>query len=252
MSVLTREKKTSGSKEKSTQQQEKKGISKKRKVSPKTVGNIASTERLEHMLHETEDALAELQPKIEKLEQQLDKLNELKLSKQKLITLKLSLKSILSNFAETNLTSSNDSNSCFTSFNTMETSVNSEVFNKNKAFIDTSKKLKTSLKTFKNFNPETIFIPEKAFHEADSFLRRKTSVNYNLFQAIVHHGGKASTEQIRQYLIENRIQQPTHQEGFEEVPLTDISSRVNYLVRKGLVQPDERGSFIACVGWENA
>jgi hypothetical protein len=37
--------------------------------------------------------------------------------------------------------------------------------------------------------------------------------------------------------------------GFEEVELTDISSRVNYLVRKGLVNPDGRGNFVSCLGW---
>jgi hypothetical protein len=94
-----------------------------------------------------------------------------------------------------------------------------------------------------------MFLPEMAFNQVDAVLRKKTSINYDLFRAIILNGGKASTEEIKRYLISNHIKQPASGEGFEDVELTDISSRVNYLVRKGIVRPDGRGTFISCLGW---
>ena len=100
--------------------------------------------------------------------------------------------------------------------------------------------------------PAGAFLPELAFHQADSLLKRKSSINYDLFRAIVFNGGQASTEQIRQYLIEHRIKQPASGESFDDVELTDISARVNYLVRKGLVKAEGRGVFSSCLGWAEA
>jgi hypothetical protein len=210
----------------------------------KATATISSTERLQEMLQETERELETIQPKIDRLELQLQKLKELKLSKQKLITLKLSVQSILSNFSEQRMPDKN-----------------TELYDE----IDKAKLNKLSLETIAK-RPETklitkpknmlapsvnngAFLPEQAFIEADEILKRKQSINYDLFRAVVFSGGCASTEQIRQYLIENNIKQPASGESFENVPLTDISARINYLVRKGVVKPGERGTFLSCLGW---
>ena len=82
-------------------------------------------------------------------------------------------------------------------------------------------------------------------------LKKQNSINFELFRAIVFNGGQASTEQIRQYLVENRIAMPGTGQFFDDIPLTDISSRVNYLIRKGLVTSGGRGVFVSTLGWEN-
>jgi hypothetical protein len=203
---------------------------------------ISSTSRLEELLDETESELANLQPQIEKLEKQLDKLKELKLAKQKLITLKLSIKSILSNFS----TSQNDNTTTPVDAVNLTKKLSQEALN-NK----TSTSQATSL-TSAPANPGEIFLPEQAFAEVNTVLRKRTSLNYELFRAIVFKGGKASTEDIKAFLVENDIRQPASGESFEAVDLTDISSRVNYLVRKGVVKPDGRGNFISLLGWSDS
>ncbi len=195
--------------------------------------SITSEKRLEEMLEEAEAELEKIQPQIEKLEKQADKLRQLKLAKQKLITLKLSLKSILENFSK----------------NKVEPSIllsGSPELRNLMAGRESSVRLSTSQSTE---NASKIFLPDLAFSEVDRILRKKTSMNYEIFRAIVFNGGKATTEQIKAYLVENGITQPTTGEGFENVELTDISSRTNYLVRKGLVSPDGRGLFISNLGW---
>lgn len=209
------------------------------KKTAKVNAKISSTDRLEDLLAETEGELELLEPKIEKLEKQLEKLKELKLAKQKLITLKLSIKSILNNYSKSDAltkellsTSTNFSEN----FTTKKLQGNLSI---------PSKAIQTSPSPFSN----RTFIPERAFAEADTVLRKKTSINYELFRAVVYNGGQATTEQIKAYLLEHDIKQPANGQGFEQVELTDISSRVNYLVRKGLVTPDGRGRFICALGW---
>ena len=51
-----------------------------KKTKNKSLPNISSTERLQEMLNEAEKELELIQPKIDKLENQLQKLKELKLS----------------------------------------------------------------------------------------------------------------------------------------------------------------------------
>jgi hypothetical protein len=94
-----------------------------------------------------------------------------------------------------------------------------------------------------------VFIPELALQEASTLLRRKNSINYELFRAIVLNGGRADTQTVKRYLLEHDIRQPGSGENFERVALTDISSRVNYLVRKGVVTSDGHGSFVSRFGW---
>ncbi|MEM0952466.1 MAG: hypothetical protein AAGI66_10060, partial [Cyanobacteria bacterium P01_H01_bin.74] len=127
---------------------------------------------------------------------------------------------------------------------------------------ESSKKLHKSINTREIHQKNTIqgvlhfestlgktFIPERAFEAVKTTLRRQESINYQLFKAIVLAGGKARTEEIKAYLIENNIVQPASGENFEAVPLTDISSRVSYLVRKNLVEVVQRGVFQVTVGW---
>lgn len=216
----------------------------------KNLANIASTDRLEELLEEAERELELLQPKIDKLEKQLDKLKELKLAKQKLITLKLSIKSILSNFSNSKVS-------------TLVNDLPEIMLSKSAESLNLSEVQKTS----QILQPATVnvksvpvsavllegtFLPEMAFKQVDTVLRKKTSINYDLFRAIVFNGGSANTEEIKQYLVEHHVKQPASGEGFEAVELTDISSRVNYLVRKGVVKPDGRGTFISCLGWTDS
>lgn len=216
------------------------GIMKKNKTKKvKISSRISSSSRLEELLEETESELASLEPQIEKLEKQLDKLKELKLAKQKLITLKLSIKSILSNFS----TSQAEQNTTEVIVNDLSERLSTQVLNKNYSTLPKPKPASESIEL------PGVFLPERAFGEVNAVLRKKTSMNYELFRAIVFNGGKANTEEIKQYLVEHNIRQPASGEGFQAVELTDISSRVNYLVRKGIVQPDGRGNFVSLLGW---
>lgn len=208
------------------------------KKNAKLSKNISSTERLEELLTETQEELDSLEPQIERLEKQLDKLKELKLAKQKLITLKLSIKSILENFSKSD------------AVNITTPVKNLEAEQKLSSYL-LNKSVKTSLTTKKTYSAGAFF-PELAFQEVAGTLRKKTSINYELFRAIVLNGGRATTEEIKQYLVENRIKQPASGDSFENVELTDISSRINYLVRKNLVKPEERGTFVSCLGWAEA
>jgi hypothetical protein len=210
----------------------------------KSVANLSSSKRLEELLEETNRELELLQPKIDKLEKQLDKLKEMKLAKQKLITLKLSIKSILSNFSENKAGSDTTKIINKELSEILSSSPEDTLLKTSQDIRDTSK-----LKTGHFESTGTTFVPDMAFNQVNAILRKKTSINYDLFRAIILNGGKASTEQIKQFLVENRVKQPASGEGFEQVELTDISSRVNYLVRKGVVRPDGRGTFISCLGW---
>jgi len=215
-----------------------------KKTKNKSLPNISSTERLQEMLNEAEKELELIQPKIDKLENQLQKLKELKLAKQKLITLKLSIQSILSNFSDKKISA-------------LETIVSKDYFSEDqetkrvsqKPAIQKTKHVVNTVQKLKYQPPQGMFLPELAFQQVDAVLKRKNSINYDLFRAIVLNGGSASTEQIRQYLIDNQIKQPASGEGFDKVELTDISARVSYLVRKNLIKPDGRGIFTSCLGW---
>lgn len=209
-------------------------------VSPsKKPGSISSMKRLEDLLQETESELETLQPKIERLEKEIEKLKDLKRTKQKLITLKLSIKSIIENFSDadpgTDLTTALQE---FTS-----------PFADERYTSRTSSSRDSMPTGIEKWIPPGTFLPDRAFEEANTILRQKNSTNYEIFRAVVFNGGRASTEQIKDYLVENNIKQPTTGEGFEGVDLTDISSRTNYLVRKNILKANGKGSFIANVGW---
>lgn len=194
--------------------------------------SVADTRQLEALLLQTESELEALQPTLEKMEAELEKLKELKLQKQKLITLKLSLKSILNNFSSA---SKDFTPEVLTTTNITKTAVR-ERLNENAS---------------SNRYFQGTFLPDVAFERARRLLKKQNSINFELFRAIVFNGGQASTEQIRQYLVENRIAMPGTGQFFDDIPLTDISSRVNYLIRKGLVTSGGRGVFVSTLGWEN-
>jgi hypothetical protein len=213
----------------------------------KVLSAISSTERLREMLEEAEQELESIQPKIDKMEIQLQKLKELKLAKQKLITLKLSVQSILSNFSDFKSADLN-TKELVTNFSQSPEKLNIET----KQNETVTKPNSVKSETLKNPRPVGVFLPELAFNQADAILKRKSSINYDLFRAIVFNGGQAHTETIRQYLVDHQVKQPASGESFEGVELTDISARVNYLVRKGLVKSEGRGLFISCLGWAEA
>jgi hypothetical protein len=103
-------------------------------------------------------------------------------------------------------------------------------------------------------NPEKgnyIFIPELAFEQSKTAIKRRESVNFELYKAIVLNGGVANSEQIKQHLVDNDIRQPNKDNAsFEDVSLTDISSRISYLITKGAVKTRGRGVFASAFGWQ--
>lgn len=218
----------------------------KKSVKPsKSKPKVSSLNRLESLLEETEQELERLSPQIEKLEKQVEKLRQLRLEKQKLITLKLSLQSILENYSDSKVAREAD----YTLENYLPYgTASSRTLHSPMAGWQGS--MSYNHPPFPAPRQQTgTFIPDMAFQQVSQVLRKRNSLNYELFRAIVFNGGQASTEQIKQYLVEHQITQPASGQGFEAVELTDISSRVNYLVRKGLVNPDGRGNFVSCLGW---
>jgi|GEM_PF-1240554 len=202
---------------------------------------IASDERMSALIQEAESELAEIEPRIQELEKLTEELQDLKTQKQKLLTFKLSLEAISNNYAKHTLDASthktNDSRQF--QFVTSFSSKNSNGHTK-QPFLSTSQR--------SNLNERGSFDPSEAIRQAKRVVRI-SSLNYQLFQALVENGGIIDTPAIKQFLLQQDIRQPGTGESFQEVPLTSISSRMNYLVRKGLVEADGRGMFIAHVGW---
>ncbi len=230
----------------------KQASTKKQKVLPskrEALSAISSPDRLEALLQEAENELALLQPQIEKIEKQIEKLRELKLNKQKLITFRLSVQSILSNF-----------NKDLASYAPEAITIETDDYYDGRLRVQdnahhfyTDKPMAPSVRAQvrrRGITPENAtFIPEHAFQQASLILTRRNSINYELFRAIVFCGGVATTDDIRAFLLQHDIRQPGTGETFEDMGLSDISSRVNYLVRKGIVKPDGRGVFVSCLGW---
>jgi hypothetical protein len=189
---------------------------------------LASPERLEELLKQTETELKEIQPKIDELEKSLLELRELKLVKQRLLTLKMSLSTILENIDKDKVKES--------SIGFLEEDLG---------------RAEAKLFNFSELSASKSFYPDKALQDVDRILKQRNSLNYEMFKAVVFNGGKATTEEIKRYLVESGLKQPQTGEGFEATPLTEISSRANYLVRKGVLQPLERGAFYSTLGWSD-
>lgn len=188
--------------------------------------SLVSQERLHLLFQEAENQLEQLQPRIDELENMVQELRELKQTKQRLLTLKMSLMTLI------------------------DTSKNDDILLSNTNLTtDSFQDVETKLFNFNELSAIKMFHPDVAFKQADQILKQKDSLNYQIFKAVVYQGGKANTEQIRQFLVDSGVQQPHTKKGFEDVPLTEISSRANYLVRKGVLKPLERGSFYSILGW---
>ncbi len=187
---------------------------------------LVSSEQLQALLGQAEEELQEIQPNIEQLEQQIQQLQELKQRKQRLLTFKMSISTLLDNIHQDNALGQG----AIVSSRLVQEQEND--------FLD-----------FETLSSSKTFHPEEALNRVQHILKQKSSLNYEMFKAVVFLGGKASTEEIKTYLVEGGIRQPQTGESFEAVPLTEISSRVNYLVRKGILKPLERGLFYTPLGW---
>ena len=193
--------------------------------------SITSENRVQNLIEEASKELMSIIPEIEELESSIHKLGELKDKKHKLESLIINLKSILPKNDAT-IHEAKD-----TQFNYAHKTLKSRFSNVNKISLDT-------------INGRKVFVPDVALSNAKNFLRTKNNINFEIYKAIVFNTGEASTDEIKYYLIKNNIKQPKTGKGFEDVPLKEISSRTNYLVRKNLLISYTPGSFSTIFGWE--
>lgn len=195
---------------------------------------LSNEEHLSDLLEETASELETIERCIEALEEQMAQLRQFKLRRQRLLQLKLTLEGLLS-------TESNGAS--FLPSATLYGSVESTGNTAPPASKATAPPARSPWVGEGNFEPEL------AFHQADSVLKRKDSMNYHLYKAIVLAGGKADIEQIRAYLVENEVRLPTSNQTFDQVDRAAISSRVHYLIRRGIVESVGTGVFRSCLGW---
>lgn len=190
--------------------------------------NLAQPEQLQALLNQAENELGQIQPRINELEDLAQELRELKLAKQRLLTLKMSLAALLD-----------------------QGTIQNNALDYSRYTDDELAKLENKLLPFNELSALKIFHPDDALNEVQYILKQKQSLNVDMFKAVVFHGGKATTEEIKAFLVECGAKQPQTGESFENVPLTEISSRVNYLVRKGILHPADRGLFYTHLGWKD-
>ncbi len=195
--------------------------------------SITSKDRLENLVGEAVVELEAINPEIEYLEECVLKLAELKERKHKLTSLIINLKSIL---PKQNLTQRNVG---VTSENIKTSGSNLRQKNVNRISVDT-------------INGRKVFVPEVALSDVKNLIRTRNNINYEIYKAIVFNTGESSTEEIKYYLVKNNVKRPKTGEGFENVPLSEISSRVNYLVRKNLLVTTSAGVYSTVYGWEEA
>lgn len=202
-------------------------------MSDKNDDSITSSNRLGTLVAEAESELSVIIPEIEYLEECVLKLTELKERKHKLTSLIVNLKSILpkQNLAQIDITNSNTGTQKHANI-LRQKSVN-------KISVD-------------SINGRKIFVPELALSDVKNHLRTRNNINYEIYKAIVFNTGEATTEEIKYYLVKNNIKRPKTGDGFEDVPLSEISSRINYLVRKNLLISYSAGVYSTVYGWEEA
>jgi TolA-binding protein len=192
--------------------------------------SLADPEQIQHLYQQACEELDQLEPELRELELQITQWQQryqtLKQNKQRLLTIKLSLHTMVSLGDEP-----------------LETGDSDAVKGTAAALTLPDNTVTASPAKVSQFSAEV------AFHEVNQRLRQRDSVNYEIFRAIVYQGGRANTDQIKQYLIEQDIRQPATGTPFHEVTLADISARVNYLVKKGLVVIEQRGQFKSVFGW---
>lgn len=188
--------------------------------------SIASEASLSTLLERANQELLAIQPAVEELETKVAELKILKAKKQRLLALKMSVMALLDTSTKAIALEEDPDETDLSVFTEIKTKLN-----------------------FENLSADYVFLPQQALEEVDDHLKQKQSLNYQIFQAVVFNGGKASTDAIKQYLVETGAKQPQTGEGFESMPLSDISSRANYLIRKGILQPLSRGVFYTTLGW---
>ena len=192
--------------------------------------SIASNERIQGLIIEAENELAKIQPEIAYLEECQKKLVELNEQKFKLNSLIASLKSLVKN-----------------------TDVNKRKRDKNEVGennIEVAEvKIAVNVSKEDDENSRKIFLPDQAISQVRNYLRTNNNLNYEIYKGIVFNSGQATTADIKHYLVENKVKQPKSGKGFEDVELKEISSRVNYLVRKNILTSPEPGVFRSVFGW---
>lgn len=193
--------------------------------------SIVSTKRIDNLITEAVKELEDITPEIEYLEECVKKLAELKDKKHKLNSLIINLKSISPLMNVTNKSRLKDVKV------TKKAGEDSRHINVNKISVDIKDERK-------------VFIPEVALNDVKPYLRAKNNINYEIYKAVVFNTGEATTEEIKHYLVKNKIKQPKSGKGFEDVPLKEISSRANYLVRKQLLISYSSGLFSTIFGWQ--
>lgn len=193
--------------------------------------SIVSADRLEKLAREANKELKAITPEIEYLEECVKKLSELKEKKRKLNSLIINLKSIVP---------LND-----VKIKQKDTDVTSDKLTAHKLRNNNVNTISIDRR-----GERKVFIPEVALSNVKRYLRSKNNINYEIYKAVVYNTGEASTEEIKHYLVKNNIKQPKSGKGFEDVPLKEISSRANYLVRKQLLISYSSGLFSTVFGWE--
>lgn len=97
--------------------------------------------------------------------------------------------------------------------------------------------------------PDGVFIPDVALEQAKAFIKQPGTLNHNIFKAIVYSGGRATSEQVRNYLINNDIRLPKTNQPFDEVPLAKLSTKLTYLAKQGMID-QHNGIYTSKLGWQ--
>jgi hypothetical protein len=185
--------------------------------------SLADPSRLTALLAEAQQELAQLTPQIEALEAGLQQLPTLKQQQHRLLALTHSLGLLLNPQQATN-----------------------------KPFASPTKAKTPRHRVLSALPTEQwgVFIPELAFEQANETLKRKNTINYEIFKAIVYQGGIATTDDIKAFLVAQQVRLPQTGETVEGLGLSAISARAAYLVKHGLVELVEAGRYLCKVGWE--
>lgn len=191
--------------------------------------SLASNERMLKLIEEAENELSAIRPEINYLEECQKKLAELKEQQFKLNSLIISLQSL------------NKMSGVTKAKQNLNIIKNDEI---------AENLILNNLKMCHVNNvSHKIFLPDVAISDVKNHLRTHNNLNYEIFKSVVFNSGIATTEEIKQYLIENKIKQPKTGKTFEEVELKEISSRTNYLVRKNILISVQPGIFRSSSGW---
>lgn len=199
-------------------------MNKKKKLS------LSNITRIEGLIEEAKNELSIIEPKIERLEKGLLKLEQLREKQKTLKALILNLQSV-----------SQEKEIELSVINSNATKIKSTQLNQSNAGVSFS---------IDTLNGRKVFIPEVAISNAQNYLREKNNINYEIYKAVVSNMGTATSKEIKHYLVKNGIKQPKNGQTFDDVPLKEITSRINYLVRRGLLIAYTPGAYSTAFGWE--